>query len=190
MDGANEGAAPLDYASAASEAYGMSVELVRTHQQAAWVCLHQKPHTQPVTLDVTSEGGDQLSGRVALSWVTPTPDQLGSFADLQEATEWGATSIAMFLLHRLMGYRSFERSWKGTGFDYWMSKEAAVLMNGRDRLEVSGLLNGDSSRERARVKAKVKQMAKGGLPGRGFAAIINFGPPSVYFAVGDASESS
>lgn len=180
----------MDYASAASEAYGMSVELVRTHQQAAWVCLHQKPHAQPVTLDVTNEVEALPSERVELSWATPTPDQLVSFADLQEATEWGATSIAMYLLHHLMGYRSFERSWKGTGFDYWMSKEAAVLMNGRDRLEVSGLLNGDSSRERARVKAKVKQMAKGGLPGRGLAAVINFGPPAAYFAVADAGEPS
>lgn len=179
----------LDFASAANEAYGLTQEFVRTMQQAAWMCLHQKPHPQPVSFGVDCEGGEPVPNVVALTWTTPSDELLRTYADLQEATEWGAAGVALFLMHHAWGFRRYQRSWKGTGFDFWASKDMeGELMEGCDHLEVSGLLNGDSGREQARVMQKLDQISRGGLPGNEVVAVINFGPPKARFVFRDVSE--
>lgn len=181
----------LDFASAADEAYGLTLEYVRMMQQAAWMCLHQGPHPQPVSFGFDCEGGELAPEVVALTWTTPNAEILRTYADLQEATEWGAAGIALLLLHHAFGFRRYQRSWKGTGFDFWASKDMeGELMDGCDHLEVSGLLNGDVRREQERVAQKLGQVGRGGMPGNQIVAVINFGPPKARFVFRAAGETS
>lgn len=182
MDDSVEGELELDFASAAGDAYGLSPDWVRAQQQAAWMCLSEKPHPQPVSLRILSEGEDMGVEVVGLRWTMPDDAMRRTYGDLQEATEWGATSVAMYLLRHFAGYLRFERTYKGPGFDYWASRdEGAVLMNDADRLEVSGLLDGDARRASGRVREKLVQVGGSGLAGREIVAVINFGPPSAHF---------
>ena len=83
--------------------------------------------------------------------------------DLQEATEYGATAIAILLVIKTTEYTIIERSAKGLGFDYWLLEEELydeddLLPAGTARLEVSGMIHEEKdSKIRARVEEKVTQ---------------------------------
>jgi hypothetical protein len=70
-----------------------------------------------------------------------------------------------------------ERSWKGTGFDYWIGRRQGLLFQDKARLEVSGILSGDQTNISTRVRQKVQQTKRsdGLLPA--YIAIIEFGRP-------------
>jgi hypothetical protein len=76
--------------------------------------------------------------------------------DLEEATEQGATGLALLLLRSLCGYTVVERSRKGTGFDWWLGTDDD-LFQAKARLEVSGLLRGSNRRFNSRMTARKKQ---------------------------------
>jgi hypothetical protein len=100
--------------------------------------------------------------------------------DLQEATEWGASGVAIALLERFAGLVVLERSIKGSGFDYWIGKQGAsnpVLFQGKARLEVSGILHGDEKVLASRVKQKLEQIGTSRAAFPAYVAVIEFGKP-------------
>src|SRR5271167_4337074 len=74
----------------------------------------------------------------------PTPRFPGSlsYSPQEEATENGAVGVAILLVDRLTDYHIVQRSWKKTGFDYWLGFKDAVVFQGCARLEVSGIRQG------------------------------------------------
>ena len=56
-------------------------------------------------------------------------------------------------------YTVYERSRKGTGFDYWLAPKGAEkpLFQDKARLEISGVRNGDDGVVSARAAKKMKQ---------------------------------
>ena len=148
--------------------------------QVAGVCLELQGHRQGVPLRIRGH----LNNTYALIWPPANDQARRTWADHQEATEYGATAIAVLLIRKGTGYTAIERSVKGTGIDYWLGYDAeGPPFQNKARLEVSGILNveGDGRDvERAvskRVMNKLKQTqsSSGSLPG--YVVVLEFGSP-------------
>lgn len=128
--------------------------------EAAAVCLDYHDHGLRVNLEV----GGTFSGSMALLRF-PVDDQMRRrYADLQEATEFGACGVAILLARRLVGYTVVERSVEGTGFDYWLGHEDDLPFQNKARLEVSGILAGDDAQIAARARQKTEQTQRQTAP--------------------------
>lgn len=99
-------------------------------------------------------------------------------ADTQEATELGACGVAILLVTSVTDYKVVERSYKGTGFDYWLTRRSSKSLSFDARLEVSGILDGSKASVAAKSKKKLVQTDVSdhtGLPA--YAVIVAFGAP-------------
>lgn len=136
--------------------------------EACQICLEQGGHDPGAVLEVLGDQNDHLP----VHWEKTLNEQIrNSWLDLGEATEYGATCMAISLVLALTDYTVIGRSVKGTGFDYWLGpkEKAAESERFEDcvRLEISGILNGDLKLIERRVKAKLKQTQRSdhmGLP--------------------------
>ncbi len=123
--------------------------------------------------------GAWASHSMQVTW-TATDDQTRRcYADLQFATEFGAYGIAVLLVESLTNLTVFERSRKGTGFDFWLAPKGSSnpLFQDKSKLEVSGLLDGDETDIRSRLREKVTQLIRGGVPLPGYGVVVHFGAP-------------
>ena len=150
--------------------------------QMAGVCLESQGHRQRALLRVTGYTNNTYD----LLWPRIDDQARRTWRDLEEATEYGATAIAVLLVKKETGYTVVERSAKGTGIDYWLGYEAeGPPFQSKARLEVSGILSvegRDSDVERAvakRVREKLKQTqsSSGSLPA--YVVVVEFGSPFV-----------
>jgi hypothetical protein len=115
-----------------------------------------------------------------LEWVSVDEQTRRCYADMQEATEWGAAGIAVLVIKEAIGLVVVERSAKGTGFDYWLGSEqndSGFLFEGASRLEVSGILAGTKGQIESRFKQKKGQMAPTDQVAPGVVAIVEFRTP-------------
>ena len=148
--------------------------------QVAGVCLELQGHRQGVRLRVTG----YINNTYALIWPPIGGQALRTWADHQEATQYGATAIAVLLAKKEAGYAVIERSAKGTGIDYWLGHEAeGPPFQNKARLEVSGILSVEGSDidvERAvakRVREKLKQTQSSSGPLPAYVVVVEFGSP-------------
>ncbi len=143
--------------------------------EAAGVCLESQSHAQNVQLLVSG----YIESNYALGWPPVTEQALRTWNDSQEATEYGATAIAVLLARRELGYLVIERSPKGTGIDYWLGNESNELSFERKaRLEVSGILTGSASDVRRRIRNKLRQTAPSDGQLSAFVVVVEFGTPT------------
>ena len=158
---------------------GLTPACGTTLAESAAVCLEDRAHQAGVTLQV--EG---LKSEVCkLQWSTIDDRQRRCFNDLQEATEWGACGIAILVINKLTGLLVVERSKKGTGFDYWLGDSSDdLLFLGKARLEVSGILLGQSTDIATRVKQKKAQIKPSNHLAPGYVAVVEFGKPTAHVA--------
>ncbi len=148
--------------------------------EAAGVCLELQRHSQGVLLRVRGN----VSKRHELIWPSIDAQTFRTWADRQEATEYGATAIAVLLAKNEIGHTVIERAVKSTGIDYWLGHEAeGPPFQRKARLEISGILRvdgSDSDVEKAvakRVKDKLRQTqsSSGLLPV--YVIVVEFGSP-------------
>lgn len=149
--------------------------------EAASFCFHLNEHPNPVLVIVT--GDTPTSG--SLEWHEITDAHDHSFADEQEATEYGAYGIAVVVVLKLSGISHIARSAKGTGIDFWLGlgTDERGIFQSTARLEVSGILKGRDSRIAARRNTKLSQTARSdetSLPA--YVAIVEFRRPEVRIA--------
>ena len=144
--------------------------------EAASICLEDRAHQSGVLMKVT---GALSSHSLQLTWSPITQQGRNCYADLQFATELGAYGIAVLLIECFTELTVFERSRKGTGFDYWLAPKgfSQPLFQDKIRLEVSGILKGEEADMKRRMRQKLMQLERGGvaLPGYGF--VVHFAPP-------------
>jgi hypothetical protein len=151
---------------------GLEPTLGSVLANAATVCLADRSHNSPVELSIRG-----CSKRKAkLSWNHPSQQMKKSYADMQEATEWGASGVAIAILSQIEGTKVLERARKGKTFDYWIATDASpgLLFQGKSHLEVSGILNGSKADVDRRVKLKQQQVKKSPLA---IVAVVEFGAP-------------
>ncbi len=146
--------------------------------EAASHCLHFNEHPNPLPISVS--GHVCVSG--SLEWCHVTKSSERTWADLPEATEYGAYGVAIVVALPLTKKGRVERSAKGTGIDYWLGDggDRDGIFQRTARLEVSGILKGDKPKIAARLDEKLaqtKQSEAMGLPA--YVAIVDFGGPEV-----------
>lgn len=131
----------------------LSAAMGQVLAESASVCLHNQGHDDTVQMSVS--GAYEVIYSVQR---LPVTNQMRStYSDLQDATEWGACGIAILLIYDLTPYTVVERAWKGGGFDYWLGDKNDPLFQKRARLEVSGILHGEESTIKTRIKQKLRQ---------------------------------
>lgn len=141
----------------------------------AAVCLDKRHHQPGVSLVVQ---GDH-NGTFLLTWQQLTEKHYRTCADLQEATEYGAYGIAILVVRETTGKTVVERSAKGPGFDFWIGDEedTELPFQGLMRLEVSGILTGDTNRIACRAQRKKMQVSPSDEQAPALIAIVEFGRP-------------
>jgi len=141
---------------------------------AAAFCLEEQKHRHGVILAVQ---GDYKSA-FSLFWPEVTDQVRREWGDPTEATEVGACGIAILLVDALTGYHIVKRSWRNTGFDYWLGKKKDDLIQYAARLEVSGIRRG-TERIKGRARAKFAQTERSegsGIPA--IVVVVEFGKPA------------
>lgn len=157
------------------KSYVPSVEIRTIFAQAASICFHFNKFENSTILEI--EG--YKNTKIRLTWQPVDQQMIDNWKDLQEATEYGATHIAILMIEELTHLKVIQRSPKMTGFDYWLGKEkSGSLFQKLARLEVSGILKGTESQVNRRLKEKIKQTEKSDhikLPA--FISIVEFSMP-------------
>lgn len=170
-------ASTLDLMDLAKERPRLTVARGVGFAEAAAVCLETNQHRPGVIMPVDGTAQDEFEVR----WQSVEEAARSSWADLQEATEHGAYGVALLLVERLLGLTVVERSFKHTGFDYWLAPLASggFLFQNRTKLEVSGIAEGESTIAE-RIRRKQAQVAKfdpnGTVPA--YVAVIDFRHPA------------
>ena len=142
--------------------------------EVAGFCLESQGHTKFNSMTIRG----QINGQFLLAWPQITEQIRRTWNDLQEATEYGATAVAVLLTRQELGYMAIERSPKGTGIDYWLGEDTNTLtLERKARLEISGILNGSSADVRARVREKFQQAYNSDDPLPVFVVVVEFGTP-------------
>jgi hypothetical protein len=131
--------------------------------EAAAICLTLNGYESGVQLKVEGE----IKATLSVEWNDKiTDDVLNSWNDPKEATEFGATALAILLLFKYTDFTYFIRAFQGTGIDYWLGKgeytgEALPTENRKGRLEISGILKASKHNSiNMRINQKKKQSKK------------------------------
>jgi len=139
--------------------YVPSARTCESYAEAATICLENKGHNQNVVLKVNMD--DDNEEELHLNWTPITQQIKDSWSDLQEATEYGAICLAIWVVHSFTDYKVIRRSPKLTGIDYWLGdKVDNYPFQDKARLEISGILTGTKSQVQSRLKEKLKQTKK------------------------------
>jgi hypothetical protein len=143
--------------------------------EAAAVCLENRNHKTPVRFPRAGLMHNDLH----MEWVPVDDQSRRCYADMQEATEWGACGVAILVVKEATGKLVVERSKKGTGFDYWLGDkdDDGLPFAGTSRLEVSGILTGTKSQIDSRIRQKKEQIKPTDHLAHGFVAVVEFGTP-------------
>ena len=157
---------------------GISANWGKFLAEAGAFCLDNSGHKSGIELEIDT------NDKTTIEWTNEITTQIRrSWNDPREATEFGATSIAILLALENTDYTIIERSMIGTGFDYSLGTvENELIFKKTARLEISGILSGKMSTIKNRVKKKIKQTTlsdNSGLPA--YIAVIEFSKPFAKF---------
>lgn len=155
-------------------ARGLSPKRGGAFAEAAVVCFEDCGHLSGVMMSV--DGDDDRT--LTMSWDAPHETSRPSWADTQEATENGAYGVAALLVISFTDYYISQRSFKGPGFDFWLTRTpSSALFQDALRLEVSGTRRGPREIA-ARVRQKRQQAsvsAHTGIPS--LVIVVDFTSP-------------
>jgi hypothetical protein len=165
------------------DAPGVTNHQAHVMAEQAEVCMAHNNHAPGVSCVVKQA----VDSNLLVSWNTSEDqDRLkAGHADLQEATEGGATGVAIAYMKHAHDLVVISRSPKdGNGFDYFMApRGSGTILRSKPTalLEVSGVLENGDVECRARLKEKAKQVKKGYSSGMGaFAVVVGFKRPSIW----------
>lgn len=164
---------------------GLTSKFINNIAEAAIVCLDNQKHKPECALKIYGD----LTGIIIFSWSfnAMTNEIKDTWNDLQEATEDGATYIAIVIISYLTPLKVIKRSVKGTGFDYWLGEkeDQNYPFQEKARLEISGILqeNATNSVEK-RVKIKLNQVKQSdSLKLPAYIVVVGFGKPQLEVAI-------
>jgi hypothetical protein len=166
----------LDLASLAKGMPALTPAMGRVQAECAAVCLNEHKHGQEVDLSV----GYTKPRTYRLRRQPVTQQMQQTHNDLDDAVEFAACGVAILLVRDLTGLTVIERSWKGTGFDYWMGEgtESGLPFQNMARLEVSGIRRGTPGQIATRVQKKKAQTKRSDATGyKAYAIVVEFSRP-------------
>jgi len=148
-----------------NESHELSQTVCDYYEEAFSSILKRKGHVKPVFIKVQG----QPEAVLEVHWRDISTEALESWQDQDEATEYGATGLALLIVACCTEYKVIARSRKGQGFDYWLGQNTDLdfPFKRKARLEVSGINEGTLAEMDLRLSQKLKQTAKSdktGLP--------------------------
>jgi hypothetical protein len=165
------------------DAPGVTNHQAHVMAEQAEVCMAHNNHAPGVYCVVK----ESINSNLMVSWsISEDQERLkAGHADLQEATEGGATGVAIAYMKHAHDLVVISRSPKdGNGFDYFMApRGSGTILRSKPtaRLEISGVLENGDVECRARLKEKSKQVKKGQLANTdAFAVVVGFKRPSIW----------
>ncbi|MEA2707872.1 MAG: hypothetical protein QOF78_473 [Phycisphaerales bacterium] len=126
----------------------------------------QHGHSKPAQLRVEGAYNETIN----VAWDEPDARTEGSLGE--KATEFAGECIGIVLSEKLTAFNVVERSWIGTGFDFWLGKKKDPLFQRKARLETSGLDDGGNADIDTRVSRKKRQVGAGSHSSCGECLII------------------
>lgn len=143
--------------------------------EAAMFCLEANNHEGRAILKVEGDFEENFE----INWTDKLTEKVrNSWHDKKEATEYGATAIALLLLLELTDYESFKRTRGGT--DYIISKQQKEKSKFPviSYLEISGIWQETRSNTLTmRINLKKKQVKRTVLDAPAIIIITEFGNP-------------
>lgn len=143
--------------------------------EAAAVCFDVNQQTSPVPITLTGE----FAGTPALAFPEPTSQTRRTHADLPRAVERGACAVAALVCERQLGLSIVEQSRRGKGFDYWLGHNDDALFQWKARLEVSGILKGNTGQVQKRLREKLNRLT-GDSPWSTWVVVVEFSQPGAH----------
>jgi hypothetical protein len=143
-------------------------------RECCMLCLEDSGHHSGVEMQLKGS----FNNLFTVHWTGIVDDQMRDcYGDPDEVTEQAACGIALLLIPRLTGHVVIGRSFKGTGFDYWIGEASDRPFKRKARLEISGIRQGDDRAVRKRVDAKKRQTdpSDGSYPA--YVAVVEFSRP-------------
>lgn len=138
---------------------GISEGINISFKEAIKVCLEVNKHPQGSLFTIEGD----ISHDFNILWEPVTQQLLDAWLDHQETTEVAACGIAVHIIFTHTEYTIKKRSWKGTGFDYWLGikDEPDNLFQNVAKLEVSGISKETKTNTAEyRVNRKINQIDK------------------------------
>jgi hypothetical protein len=117
---------------------------VRTWAKAAAVCLEVVGHRGSLVMTIV---GLPHARQVQLEAPTIDDAVRRTYRNMKTAVEHGALAVVASLVQDLTDETFLEQAVEGTGIDYWLvgREEPGPILQGRTRLEISGILREDPS---------------------------------------------
>lgn len=157
---------------------GISKAWGRLLAEAAAHCLDYNNHCSGITLSV--QGDNTLFFRPTWKYRIDNSTR-ASWNDSQEMTEYGACGVAAVMILRFTKFTIIRRARKGEGVDYWLSeKTSSVPFEDSARLEVSGIISGNSATLQSRLKQKRNQTRPTDGETPAIIAVVEFGLPMAH----------
>jgi hypothetical protein len=144
---------------------GLTEAVSRAYAEAAHVCL-SRHHQPPIAVDVSG-------ATFTVDWDPPEERVRDAWANLIDAVEAGAYSMAIAAVEVTRGWFALSRAETLTGADYYVGPSGADLETAY-RLEVSGVDSGDGAVLRARLSRKIRQTRAGRSSLPAVACVVGF----------------
>ena len=150
----------LSLESLATDIPAIPEEAAGFYKHNSMVCLNSQKHKSGVHLTVHNKDSLEL---FEVNWSGEVTTQLmKSYADLVQATEFGACTIALLLIRELTEYTAIEQAIRGSCIDYYLvpkNQDENLIFNGCARLEVSGILKENQKNTvEARIRDKLDRL--------------------------------
>jgi hypothetical protein len=127
--------------------------------EAGAICLEHHGHCPGVCISLIGSHEAVFE----LTWRACNEQTRRCWSDLNEAGEFGACGLSFLFLRATTDLAVIERSFRPSGFDYWLGVKEGELFQRKARLEVSCVVCGNRRLVDARVRAKLQQVRKGQL---------------------------
>ena len=143
-------------------------------------CMARQNHASGVSMECRGI----VSAAEEITWTSQFTPQLDrSTLDLQESTEHGAEWISILFAIEHTRFTVLERSWKGTGFDYWLTEKESTLFQNAARFEISGILDG-KEKVKQRIVDKLAQVSRSDwMNCPAYVSVVEFSQPSIDFII-------
>ena len=164
---------------------GLTPARATSFVEAATVCFEENGHFESAEMSVAVASPNRWRDRIKsedfhLKYPRINKQVRRTNRDLQDAAEEGACAVAISIVFRLFSLHVLERSYKGTGFDYWIGRDETEGLQGMERLEVSGILSGSESDIKGHFKRKLEQVVRGSEQNSSLpqcVVVVEFGRP-------------
>jgi hypothetical protein len=162
---------------------GLTPEFGSFCLQACTACLEKSNHTSGIMLPLAGSKQSNFT----LNWTSSVNEQIRrNWSDSDEATEYGATAVAILLSKEISMHNCIERSSKGLGFDYWLGDEDSLgVFQRKARLEISGIFKeSPSNTVESRAKQKGARVKKSNfLNMNAHICIMEFSNPKCIYSI-------